>query len=101
MWPPKWLTPVPESDLWNGEGEVVIDFASAFGIITKDSIAGRAGEPLVLRDWQKELIRHIFAGDGQTYRARTSLVGQPRKNGKSALASLFGVYGLVLGARGE
>ena len=75
MWPPKWLTPVPEYDLYNGEGEVVIDFAEAFGVITKDSIAGRAGEPLILRDWQKELIRHVFAGDGERYRHRTSLIG--------------------------
>ena len=100
MWPPKWLTPVPNQDLYSGEGEVVIDFAEAFGIITKDSIAGRAGSPLVLREWQKELIRHVFAGDGERYRHRTSLIGQPRKNGKSALASVFGLYGLILGARG-
>jgi phage terminase large subunit-like protein len=100
VWPPKWLTPVPNEDLLNGDGEVVIDFAEAFGIITKDSIAGRAGSPLVLREWQKELIRHVFAGDGERYRFRTSLIGQPRKNGKSALASVFGLYGLILGARG-
>lgn len=100
MWPPQWLTPVPQSDLENGEGEVVIDFAEAFGIITKDSIAGRAGEPLHLRDWQKQLIRHVFAGDGNSYRAKISLIGQPRKNGKSALGSVFGVYSLILGARG-
>jgi phage terminase large subunit-like protein len=100
VWPPQWLTPVPQSDIENGDGEVVIDFAEAFGIITKDSIAGRAGEPLVLREWQKELIRYVFAGDGESYRAKISLIGQPRKNGKSALASVFGLYGLILGARG-
>jgi phage terminase large subunit-like protein len=100
VWPPQWLTPVPQTDIENGEGEVVIDFAEAFGVITKDSVAGRAGEPLVLRDWQKELIRHIFAGDGESYRAKISLVGVSRKNGKSALASIFGLYGLVLGAKG-
>ena len=100
MWPPKWLTPVPQADIANGEGEVVIDFAEAFGIVTKDSIAGRAGDPLHLRDWQKELVRHVFAGDERGYRHRINLIGQPRKNGKSALASVFGLYGLVLGARG-
>ena len=99
-WPPRWLTPVPESDLKSGEGEVVINFAEAFGIITKDSVAGNSGQPLVLRDWQKELIRHVFAGDGESYRAKISLIGVSRKNGKSALASVFGLYGLVLGARG-
>lgn len=100
MWPPQWLTPVPTEAIANGEGELVIDFAEAFGIVTKDSIAGKAGTPLVLRDWQKELIRHVFATDGTGYRNRISLIGQPRKNGKSALGSLFGVYSLVLGARG-
>ena len=99
-WPPQWLTPVPQSDLDNGDGDVVIDFAEAFGIITKDSVAGRAGEPLHLRDWQKELVRHVFAGDGNGYKHRISLVGQPRKNGKSALGSIFAAYSLVLGARG-
>ena len=100
MWPPAWLTPVPTEALEQGEGNLVIDFAEAFGIVTKDSIAGKAGSPLVLRPWQKELIRHVFAGDGESYRAKISLVGQPRKNGKSALASVFGVYGLVLGSKG-
>lgn len=100
MWPPKWLTPVPEYDLLNGEGNVVIDFAEAFGVITKDSIAGKQGSPLVLRDWQKELTRHVFAGDEDGYRHRVSLIGMPRKNGKSALGSVYGLYSLVLGSRG-
>ena len=99
-WPPQWLTPIPQSDLDNGDGEVVIDFAEAFGIITKDSVAGPAGSPLILRDWQKELIRHVFAGDGNGYRNSISLVGQPRKNGKSALGSIMATYSLILGARG-
>jgi phage terminase large subunit-like protein len=100
VWPPQWLTPVPQSELDNGEGEVVADFAETFGIITKDSIAGQAGEPLVLRDWQRELMRYVFAGDGDGYRHRISLIGMPRKNGKSALGSVFGLYSLILGARG-
>ena len=100
MWPPQWLTPVPPSEIASGEGEVVIDFAEAFGIITKDSVAGKQGSPLDLRDWQKELIRHVYAGDDEGYRHRISLVGMPRKQGKSALGSVFGLYGLILGARG-
>ena len=100
MWPPQWLTPVPQTDLDNGEGEVAIDFAEVFGIVTKDSIAGKAGAPLVLRDWQKDLMRHVFAGDDSGYRHRISLIGMPRKNGKSALGSVFGLYSLILGARG-
>lgn len=100
MWPPQWLTPVPTEAIAQGEGELVIDFAEAFGIVTKDSIAGRAGTPLHLRDWQKELIRHVFASDGEGYRHRTNLILMPRKNGKSALGSVFGLYSLILGARG-
>jgi len=100
VWPPQWLTPVPQTELDNGEGEVVADFAETFGIITKDSIAGKTGEPLVLRDWQRELMRYVFAGDGEGYRHRISLIGMPRKNGKSALGSVFGLYSLILGARG-
>lgn len=100
MWPPQWLTPVPSEAIEQGEGELVIDFAEAFGIVTKDSIAGKAGTPLHLRDWQKDLIRHVFASDGEGYRHRTNLILMPRKNGKSALGSVFGLYSLILGARG-
>ena len=100
MWPPQWLTPVPKNLIDSGEGELVIDFAEAFGIVTKDSIAGRAGSQLHLRDWQQELVRHVFAGDDAGYRHAISLILMPRKNGKSALGSIFGLYSLVLGARG-
>jgi hypothetical protein len=51
-WPPAWLTPIDDEMVRLGEGEDVIDFADAFGIITKDSIAGKAGSPMDLRDWQ-------------------------------------------------
>jgi len=94
------VTPVPQFDLDSGDGDTVIEFAEAFGIITKDSVAGPAGEPLVMRDWQKQLIRHVFAGDGNGYRNRASLILVPRKNGKSALGSVFALYSLILGAKG-
>jgi phage terminase large subunit-like protein len=100
VWPPQWLTQVPQSQIDGGEGEVVIDFAEAFGVVTKDSVAGKAGEQLHLRDWQKELIRHVFAGDENGYRHAISLLLLPRKNGKSALGSIFGLYSLILGVRG-
>ena len=51
-WPPAWLTPVPDTAITAGKGESVIDFAEIFGIITKDSIAGKAGSPLILRENQ-------------------------------------------------
>jgi phage terminase large subunit-like protein len=99
-WPPKWLTPVDSKHVKKGEGDLVIKFAEAFGIITKDSVAGLAGSPLVLRDWQKDLIRNIFAHEDGGLVHRTNLIGMPRKNGKSALGSVLALYSLILGPRG-
>lgn len=99
-WPPRWLTSVSDQAIADGEGDLVIDFAEAFGIITKDSIAGRSGSPLVLRPWQKELINHIFAHENGGLKHRINLVGMPRKNGKSALGSVLALYSLILGPRG-
>jgi phage terminase large subunit-like protein len=100
-WPPKWLTPVPAETIKRGRiQEPVVDFVEAFGLITKDSVAGKAGSKLVLRDWQKALLEHLFAWDEDGLRHRVSLVGQPRKNGKSALGSIIGLYGLILGPKG-
>jgi phage terminase large subunit-like protein len=80
--------------------EPVVDFTEAYGRITKDSVAGKAGGPLVLRDWQKLLLEHLFAWDEDGLRNRVSLVGMPRKSGKSALGSVLGLYSLILGPRG-
>lgn len=99
-WPPRWLTPVEEAHINQGEGQLAIDFAEAFGIITKDSVAGKQGDPLVLRDWQKDLVRHIFAHDENGLKHRTNLIGMPRKNGKSALGSILALYSLILGPKG-
>jgi phage terminase large subunit-like protein len=99
-WPPRWLTPVPEDAVVKGDGEVVAQFADDFGVITKDSVAGLTGSKLVLRDWQKSLLGNVFAGDGDGYKHRVSLVGMPRKSGKSALGSLIALYSLVMGPKG-
>jgi len=82
-WPPKWLTSVPDEALARGrEMEPVSDFIGEYGRVTKDSVAGRAGSKLVLRDWQKNLVEHLFAWDDDGLRNRVSLVGMPRKSGK-------------------
>jgi phage terminase large subunit-like protein len=83
--------------LARSDGYRAIAFAEAFGSIGKDGIAGRAGEALRLRDWQKELLRHLYARDEfGGYVARTALVGMPRKNGKSALSSAaIALYSLI------
>jgi phage terminase large subunit-like protein len=100
-WPPAWLTPVDDVALSGDKAQLAIDFIQAFGIITKDSIAGRSGSPLVLRDWQKELIRHLYASDGNGgFLNRVSLVGMPRKQGKSALASSLAVFDTYFGGNG-
>lgn len=100
-WPPRWLTPVPQEAIDRGSGDLVIDFAEAFGVITKDSVAGNMGDPLILRPWQQELTRHIFAkNEDKTFKHRINLVGVPRKNGKSSLGSIYALYHLFFGPRG-
>ena len=100
-WPPKWLTPISEEAIERGrQMEPVVDFIEAYGRITKDSVAGKAGNPLVLREWQKTLVEHLFAWDEDGLRNRVSLVGMPRKSGKSALGSTIGLYSLILGPKG-
>ena len=96
-WPPLWLTPVDKKAIEQGDGEIAIEFSETFGSIGKDGIAGRVGDALKLRDWQKELIRHVYARDEDGgLIARTALIGEPRKNGKSALASVsFALYSLL------
>jgi phage terminase large subunit-like protein len=100
-WPPTWLTPVSEESIARGSGELVIDFADAFGIITKDSVAGPMGAPMVLRDWQKELTRRVFAKDeNDNLQFKSALILTPRKNGKSAIGSLYALFHLFLAGRG-
>jgi phage terminase large subunit-like protein len=96
-WPPKWLTPVPEQAIADGDGQYAIEFAETFGSIGKDGIAGKAGQALDLRPWQQELVKSVYARDADGgLRFRTVLVGMPRKNGKSALSSAaFGLYSLI------
>jgi len=100
-WPPAWLTSDPNAEI-SGEGDLVVDFAETFGIVTKDSVAGKAGDPLVLRDWQKALVRAIFQYDeaGEGLKHRVNLIGMPRKSGKSALGSVLALYSLIVGPKG-
>lgn len=100
-WPPAWLTPVSDEALKVGKGKLAIEFVEAFGIITKDSVAGPQGSRLVLREWQKDLVRHLYAGDGEGgFASKVSLIGMPRKQGKSALASSLAVFDTFFGPKG-
>lgn len=69
--------------------------------MSKDGFAARAGEPLRLRDWQKQLLLRLFARrpDGRL-RHRVALIGMPRKNGKSAIGSGLALDGLLFGGAG-
>ena len=98
---PKWLTPVPQEALDASRVDQVAAFINHFGTQTKDTVAGKAGSALELRPWQVELLRQVFAvrPDG-LLRHRTSLVGMPRKNGKSALGSGVALWSLFLGVDG-
>jgi phage terminase large subunit-like protein len=99
-WPPRWWTPVSDGATFK-KAELAIDFIDAFGVITKDSVSGRAGSKLVLRGWQKALIRQLYAQDEDGgFIAKNALVGLPRKNGKSALASHLAVFDTIFGATG-
>lgn len=83
-----------------GEGHLAIGFAERFGMITKDGVAGNSGDPMILRDWQKQLLLRLFARENGGLRHKVQLVGMPRKNGKSALGSIMALYSLVLGPDG-
>lgn len=100
-WPPAILTPVPAPDRKRGDGLLVADFIEQLCPQVKDSIAGRAGEPLHLRPWQRQLMQHAYARrpDGR-YRHRRLLIGLPRKSGKSALGSGMALYALLMGPKG-
>lgn len=96
-WPPTWLTPVNKKWIELGDGDYAVEFAEAFGTIGRDGIAGRAGQALELRDWQKNLLRNLYARDKDGgLIAQTALIGMPRKNGKSALSSAgVALYSLI------
>ncbi len=96
-WPPAWLTPVDPEAVARGDGDFAVEFAETFGSIGKDGIAGRTGQALELREWQRQLLRHLYARDEDGgYVAQTALIGMPRKQGKSALSSAaIALYSLL------
>jgi phage terminase large subunit-like protein len=97
-WPPRWLSPDRGR---NTDGDEIVTFVENYCRITKDSVAGNVGDLLVLRGWQKQLLRSLYRvrPDGRR-KHRTALVGIARKNGKSALSSGLALHGLFLGPEG-
>jgi phage terminase large subunit-like protein len=67
--------------------------------LSTDGVASRAGEPFVLRPWQKAIVRELFGRmrvTDKTRRAyRTAFIALPRKNGKSELCAALALYGLI------
>jgi phage terminase large subunit-like protein len=100
-WPPALLTPTTPAERKRGDGAHVAEFIEQLCPQVKDSIAGRAGEPLVLRPWQKQLMLAAYArrSDGR-YKHRRLLIGMPRKSGKSAIGSGMALYALMMGPNG-
>jgi phage terminase large subunit-like protein len=69
--------------------------------VTKQSLGGNSGSLIRFRGWQDSLASMMYARrpDGR-YRHRRGLIGVPRKNGKSALGSGFGLHGLLWSGEG-
>ena len=98
-WPPALVTPTRFE--FGSKGDDAIDFINTFVTLTKDSIAGSAGEPIELRAWQEELLRETLVLDERgLFAKRTALWGMARKNGKSALVTGLGMWFLFNGDEG-
>ena len=80
------------------DGGRVSDFAKSFMHVSKGI---RAGQSLVLTEWQASLLDSLFErrADG-LLRYKRSVIGLGRKNGKSLLGSLIALYGLIEGEHG-
>lgn len=94
--PPLFITTPPMADVLRGEGPIVRKFFEERCRITKQSLGGRSGDLIQLRPWQVNLNAMLYARreDGRR-RHRRALIGLPRKNGKSAIGSGHGLYGLL------
>ena len=100
-WPPTYLSPVSETELANSRGHEAIDFIETLCRLTEDSIAGNTGDKFSLREWQKDLLMHLYAEKEDGFlKHRRALIGVARKNGKSALIASLVLEQLVLGVRG-
>jgi phage terminase large subunit-like protein len=81
-----------------GDGGDIWSFVLDKGVITKDSFAGRSGEPLVPLAWEKRLVLETFARNPASGRRRfrTAFWSMARKNGKTGLAAPIALDGLIL-----
>jgi phage terminase large subunit-like protein len=94
-WLPAWQTARRNEAT---DGPDVADFAA---LLLRVSKGFKAGEPLVLTDWQRWLMDALLErNEAGRRRYRRALIGLPRKNGKSLLGSALALYGLFVGERG-
>jgi len=76
-------------------GQRVIDFCESLCTHVKGK---KARQPLLLEDWQKTFLRRLFGWRHKTTglrRYRQALLEVPRKNGKTTLAAVVGLYMLL------
>jgi phage terminase large subunit-like protein len=86
---------------FGSRGADAVDFINTFVTLTKDSIAGSAGEPIRLRPWQEKLLEETLALNEQgLFAHRTAIWSMGRKNGKSALVTGLGLWFLINGDEG-
>lgn len=99
---PKWESPVTKAEINAGDGAYVLDFAASYGRIHLDVISGKRGSPIDWLPWQVRVILRIYARDPKTGKRlfRRYLLGVARKNGKSALAAVLALYGLLIDTDG-
>ncbi|MDH4077363.1 MAG: terminase large subunit, partial [Acidimicrobiia bacterium] len=85
---PRWESPVASAEMRAGDGAAAIDFIQQHCRIDKDSVGGKRGDLIRLRDWQQlQLYRLLARRDDGRRKHRVGLLGLPRKNGKSGLGS--------------
>lgn len=100
-WPPRYLTHTTPTQRKNGDGDFAAQFIEAYCRVVKDSLGGKSGELIILRPWQRELLNWLMARNSKGKKMhRQSLIGLPRKSGKSALLSGLALYELILGPDG-
>lgn len=89
---PRWASPVTKAEMAAGDGARNIRFIQRHCRIDKDSVGGRAGDLIKLRDWQQLQLYRLFARREDGLRKhRVGLIGLPKKNGKSAKSSGIGL----------
>lgn len=95
-WAPlMWTPPLSATTL----GMDVEDFAAEYLRLSRGF---KTGEPFQMDDWQRWLVRALLeTDDNGLLRYRRCIVGLPRKNGKSLLASTIGLWFLVFGGEGQ